>query len=166
MNRKQVSALLVLKELGIGHRMGTFTDRLKVQKSVYLAQAAGVDIGHHFNWYLRGPYAPGLTQDVFDAIENEDVDSILDEWELDAASKRKLTALKKSFRPPKDLEEPQWLELLASAHFLVARDQVAKPDAPTLTEQLRKYRKNFTRSQVGAALTKLRKLRLIGSPAH
>lgn len=163
MNRKQISALLVLRELGIQHHMGSFSDRLRVQKSVYLAQEAGVDLGHHYSWYLRGPYSPTLTQDVFDAIENHEPDAVLPGWELDSATRERLSTLRTAFSHP-NLTESQWLELLASTHFLISRRQVAECDATTLQTQLKKFRKDFSESQVQDALDQLQAAGLLPVP--
>ncbi len=161
MNRKQVSALLVLKELGIQRDMQSFTDRLMVQKSVYLAQELGVGLGHHYNWYLRGPYSPSLTQDVFDALDVKDADSVVDEWELDPDTRGKLSQLKESFTPPSDLSDAHWLELLASAHFLISRKQVPTQDAGKLASHLKKFDKHFTKAQVQIALGRLQSIGLL-----
>ena len=119
MNRRQISALLVLRELEIKQQMESFDERLSVQKSIYLAQASGVDLGHYFNWYLRGPYAPSLTQDVFDAVQNYDMAAMSQGWILDEKTRSKLSKLRQGFEPPESLSKPSWLELLASVHFLI-----------------------------------------------
>lgn len=155
MNRRQVSALLVLRELGITPQMHSFDDRLSVQKSIYLAQAAGVDLGHYFNWYLRGPYSPALTQDVFEAIQNYDTTAVLQGWELDAATRTKLGSVRSTFASAPGLAAPAWLELLASVHFLLARRQVASADAEVLRAQLLKYSKNFTSEQIAEGVRRL-----------
>jgi len=165
MNRRQVSALLMLKELGIKYEMESFDERLSVQKSVYLAQAAGADLGHYFNWYLRGPYSPSLTQDVFDAIQNFDADASTQGWELDAATRARLVTLRTSFDPPGALPQPSWLELLASVHFLIDRHQVSAADPDSITTQLARFGKTFTRDQVSEALQRLRRNGLIKQQA-
>lgn len=165
MNRRQISALLVLRELGLSERMESFEDRLSVQKGVYLAQASGADLGHYFNWYLRGPYASSLTQDVFDAIQNHDVDMATHNWELDKTTCSKLSALRDSFSPPGELSKPAWLELLASVHFLIERQQVATPDAHTLRATLVKYEKVYTIDQINAGVERLRGVGLLAASA-
>jgi len=161
-NRRQVSALLVLTELGVKHQLESFSDRLTIQKSVYLAQAAGVDVGHYFNWYLRGPYAPTLTQDVFDAVQNYDTSTVAQEWQLDQGSHAKLSKLRTAFAAaPASLTQPLWLELLASVHFLLDRRQVESADPSVLQAQLLKYKKPFTVDQVTSALQKLRAVGLL-----
>lgn len=155
MNRRQVSGLLVLKELGIEPQMESFADRLSVQKSIYLAQAGGIDLGHYFNWYLRGPYSPSLTQDVFDAIQNYDANAVTQTWELDNTTRVKLAAIRGIFDPPQDLERPGWLELLASVHFLIERKQVVNAEPDVLRAQLAKYEKHFTLEQVAESRRRL-----------
>lgn len=166
MNRRQVSALLVLKELGIKSKMESFADRLSVQKGVYLAQATGVDLGHYFNWYLRGPYAPSLTQDVFDAIQNYDTGAASKGWQLDPKTRTTLSKLRQSLKPPATLAHAAWLwlELLASVHFLIDRKQVLTRDPGTLTSQLAKFGKRFTRTQVAEAVQRLEEAGLLPKP--
>src|SRR5262245_20956825 len=48
-----------------GVNLTTFTGRLILQKRMFLLLMSGVDIGYNFSWYIRGPYSPGLTRDVF-----------------------------------------------------------------------------------------------------
>ncbi len=47
----------------------SFVQRLRVQKSLYLLQAFGLYFGYSFSWYLRGPYSPGLTRDLYSLEE-------------------------------------------------------------------------------------------------
>src|SRR5579885_637652 len=45
---------------------GSFDERLKLQKTIYLLQSAfRVNLGYTYNWYLRGPYSPGLAADAY-----------------------------------------------------------------------------------------------------
>lgn len=80
MNLQAIDLGLVLKQVpGSDFSMGTFQDRLKLQKTVYLLQAFGVYLGYDFSWYLRGPYCPVLTtngfilQEIYDKVPNREV---------------------------------------------------------------------------------------------
>ena len=42
--------------------MASLEDRKKFQKTIYLLQAFGIDLGYEFIWYLHGPYSPELTR--------------------------------------------------------------------------------------------------------
>ncbi|MEO5927655.1 MAG: hypothetical protein ABIO72_03050 [Patescibacteria group bacterium] len=165
MNRRQTSTLLVLQELGITSNMDAFDERLSVQKSIYLAQAAGVELGHYFSWYLRGPYAPSVAQDVFDAIQNDDHRSSLEGWELDPASRAKLATIRLHFGPPASLTQGRWLELLASIHFLIARNQVKTQDPVALRSLLARHGKTYTADQVASAISVLHAANLIARAA-
>ena len=65
MDRQQIGLKLTLDALGQDLDLADFNRRLVLQKTVYLVQAAKVDLGYTFRWYLRGPYSPGLTRDAF-----------------------------------------------------------------------------------------------------
>jgi len=59
-----ILAISVLKRLGCG-KVNTFEQRLRSQKTQYLAQSFGVSPKYPFNLYLRGPYSPSLAFDLF-----------------------------------------------------------------------------------------------------
>jgi len=118
---------------------------------------------NHFGWYLRGPYSPSLTQDVYTANENHDVFALTSKWKLDDSTVDKLAKLRPYLDPPPDgLTQPQWLELLASVHFLVDRGQVSgEPLADVVRGKLEKFGKDFTPAQIECGLDTLRKLALL-----
>ncbi len=47
-----------------------FDSRLVLQKTVYLMQQFGLNIGYSFSWYLRGPYSPNLTRDAYELTKS------------------------------------------------------------------------------------------------
>ncbi|MBX4198319.1 hypothetical protein KW782_03235 [Candidatus Parcubacteria bacterium] len=57
-------AFSLLKRLNAG-KVDTFEERLRSQKVQYLAQVFSVSPAYKFNLYLRGPYSPGLANDLF-----------------------------------------------------------------------------------------------------
>lgn len=61
--RKKVIAFY--KELGFNPDIGEFDDRLIAQKLVCLLELKGVDLGYPCSLYVRGPYSPDLTKDLF-----------------------------------------------------------------------------------------------------
>ena len=65
MDRQQIGVKLTADGLGLSFQVETFEDRLIMQKAIYLAQAAGVNLGYFYHWYLHGPYSPSLTRDEF-----------------------------------------------------------------------------------------------------
>jgi hypothetical protein len=107
--------------LGVSDDIATVGDRKRVQKAVYLGQVAGADLGYRFSWYLMGPYSPGLTEDYFeldtkrDLVREAGTGKVLHPQYVLA-----LRAIKPLLDPPEDipLRQEQWLELLASYHYL------------------------------------------------
>src|SRR5262244_2477390 len=120
MDRQQIGLKLTLDALGLPIRLDSFSDRLILQKAVYLSQAAGVQLGYSYNWYLRGPYSPTLTRDAF-AIDTELKQGVDDSKgsNLDPTSLQRLGELRKLINsiPPQELSGE--LELLASVRFLL-----------------------------------------------
>ncbi len=165
MDGRQIATRLVLAKLGLPEvRLDTFAERLVVQKSIYLAQAAGVNMGYSFRWYLRGPYLPELTSDVF-SIASE-LKSGFDEsagWALDEAALSALGRVQ-GLMPGGDLPaRARQLELLASVHFLVNQRQVAHAEASEVQEVLRRYGKDYTSEEVAGALRTLRQHGLLAA---
>ncbi len=121
MDRGQVALKLFLDELGIPFDIETIDDRKRVQKAVYLGQLSGVDLGYRFGWYIMGPYCPSLTRDYFplaEALTSGDTD-----WEgkrLKSVARKRLASIRPILQKPPDvtLDQEDWLELLASLHFL------------------------------------------------
>lgn len=157
MDRQQIGVKLAIDGLELPFEIGTFMDRLIMQKSVYLAQAAGVNLGYYYHWYLHGPYSPSLTRDEF-AIAM-DISADMDEskgWKLDDKSSKRLEELRSIFAEP-DREKLAWkLELLASVHFLIERKQVSGIDPSRITETLKRFEKPFSEQEVEAAIEELK----------
>jgi uncharacterized protein YwgA len=61
--RKKVIAFF--KELGFNFDISEFDDRLIAQKLVCLLELKGIDLGYSCSLYVRGPYSPDLTQDLY-----------------------------------------------------------------------------------------------------
>ena len=76
----------VFVKLGMKPSVSTFTDRIKLQKIVYLTERAfGVKLGFSssFSWYLHGPYSSSLTQVMFEdskgtpiKLSNQDLEKL------------------------------------------------------------------------------------------
>lgn len=164
MTHRQIAAVLALRELGIEPRLDVFKDRLVVQKSVYLAQAAGVDLGYFYGWYLRGPYCSPLARDMFAAVEDpQGLDEVVERFELDSQSKQRLSKLKRLIVPDSP-DLARTLELLASVHFLIRRGQVREGTAAALRERLRVFGKDFEEAEVKQAVDDLHAAGLLNAP--
>ncbi|MBN2133613.1 MAG: hypothetical protein JW741_29195 [Sedimentisphaerales bacterium] len=158
MNRQQIALKLILDQLGVDFSVKSFQDRLILQKASYLAQAAGVNLGYYFSWYLYGPYCSSLATDAFSVSDELEADS--DEskgWQLDEKTIAKLMPVRTLIESCGPEDRAKRFELLASVHFLVARKDMPANGVGALATMLRNLGKDFNESEVAAATEGLAK---------
>ena len=122
MDNRLIALKLVLDQLEIPLEIGTLDDRKRVQKAVYLGQRSGIELGYRFGWYLLGPYSTDLTRDycalsaALDGGEGPTGHVLRDE------ARQQLARVRPLMEVPEGVALPQedWLELLASLHYLQA----------------------------------------------
>lgn len=132
MDASQVALKLVLDDLGVGADISTKSRRKTVQKAVYLVQAAGVDLGYRYNWYVMGPYSPALTRDYYALQQGIEASlDVTDDYELQAPVATVVADVMPILEPPAgvDLEQADWVELVASVHFLLTKQRRSEDDA-------------------------------------
>jgi len=120
-NKDHILLKLVLDEIGLGDlKIDDFRSRKILQKKTYLLQLTGIDLGYRYNWYLYGPYCPALANDTFTLRDEIKYDNEFNTYELNSKSKSRLDTLNRVVSLPESVEttEPEWLELLASLHYL------------------------------------------------
>lgn len=162
MDRQQIGVKLTIDGLGLEFKIDSFEDRLIMQKSVYLAQTAGVNLGYYYHWYLHGPYSPSLTRDEYAIATDISVGTDESEgWKLDDASSQRLEEIRGIFTEPERDKLARKLELLASVHFLIERRQVSKVDTSRITATLKRFNKDFSKEEVKEALGELKSYGLL-----
>ncbi|MEX2309722.1 MAG: hypothetical protein WD738_19270 [Pirellulales bacterium] len=156
MDRQQIGLKLTMDALGLPLSVGSFDDRLILQKIVVIAQIAGVDLGYHFHWYLRGPYSPALTRDAF-AVANEAEVFVTDAagCHLDEASLKRLAQLRTLVATKDRGDLASKLELLGSTVFLLHRRGISGDDTAELQRILKAYGKDFSMAQIDSGLREL-----------
>lgn len=153
MERRQIGLKLVMDQLGLTASVGTFEDRLILQKAVYLSQAAGVNLGYYYRWYLYGPYCPSVAEDGFAlSIELSDTNDPAKDWALDPSSKTRLQRIRKIVSGIDRERLARKLELLASVHFLIERGQVANRSPKEIKDTLERFGKQFKEKEVADAI--------------
>lgn len=58
---------IIFQKLGVSNF--DFNSRLISQKKMYLLKVLGTDLGYEYNWYVRGPYSPSLTNYIYNYID-------------------------------------------------------------------------------------------------
>jgi uncharacterized protein YwgA len=150
MDKDHILLKLMLDRIGFGNiEIDTFEKRKILQKKIYLLQLSGTDLGYRYNWYLQGPYCPTLANDTYTLREEVKYDSEFNKYELNSKTKSKLDTLDKIFILPDTLEtnEPEWLELLASLHYLkhiAYWPGKSNPEFEEIFEKLKESKPHFT----------------------
>jgi uncharacterized protein YwgA len=138
MDQRLIVLELFLKALGVPVDIKTIDDRKRVQKAVYLGQLSGVDLGYRFGWYLMGPYSAALTRDYYalaDAVASGEKDD--EKRKLSKYVLERLDTIRPLLQKPDSfpLSEEDWLELVASLHFLRKISKLDKKVAQEILSQ-------------------------------
>jgi len=99
-------------------KRNTTEDRLKLQKTIYLLQAYGLQVGYGFSWYRYGPYSQDLVYDAYKVLGPEE-----DKYASETSSLKFSTNTLEKFNKFKEickeiLNDPRQLELVASVDFV------------------------------------------------
>jgi len=112
----------VLKRLGSG-KVNSFSERLRTQKTHYLAQACGIVPAYSYNLYLRGPYSPSLADDLI-KIDKEDLVTDTSKFIPDELNKRFQT-LKQAIKGKSSRD----LEIAITLHWFLKEVGLKKDSA-------------------------------------
>lgn len=137
-----------LKALGFSEELSTFKGRLRIQKSVYLLREFGIDLGFRHNWYVHGPYSPGLTRVLFNQPTSKAAARQLTAKELQTVNEMR------NFLG-EDLYSAEALELVVSLLYLI---RYGPPDFDTkqkIVAFLDKAKPHFNREQIEATWSKI-----------
>ncbi|MEP0827614.1 MAG: hypothetical protein HRF51_03755 [bacterium] len=131
MDKKSIGIYLIMKELG-GFRVMSLEDRIFLQKSIYLLQLLGINLGYRFSWYRLGPYTSDLTTTAFQIQAN--IDQYIERFAKAALRKEVLESIDKLKhllnKKPEKIEDHKWFELLSSIHYL---KHISTTDPATIT---------------------------------
>lgn len=136
----------VLKRLGCGD-VNTFEQRLESQKVQYLAQLFGVSIRYNYNLYIRGPYSPNLSRDLYQ-IKEAKMKPMIDKFIPNELEKR-FNDLKNFI---KDMDARK-LEIVVTLHWLIKVADLSKAQA---IDRLKEW-KQVNDGELKYSLNKLKK---------
>ena len=108
-----------------------FNERLKLQKTVYLLNVLMQrrqlgDLGYRFSWYIRGPYSSAAADDLFSIAGESDKAAMMEGLTLTEQGRQVVADARALLQQPENIgiDDVHWLELLASLHYLAAREEV------------------------------------------
>jgi len=93
-------------------------DRLKLQKTIYLLEAYGMQLGYGFSWYKYGPYSQDLVRDAYTVLRSEKnvYENATSSWRFSETTEGKIGEFKNNYASV--LDDLQQLELVASVDFV------------------------------------------------
>ena len=157
MDRRLLNLQIVLGELGIEAGIETIDQRVTLQKAVYLAQAAGVPLRYRYNWYVMGPYSPDLTRDYY-ALHEQPQGSLESgkSMVLREPFASTIAGLRPAMGVPSgvQLTQSEWLELLASVHYLRNRSAFNAAETQARLDAVKPHVSRYAR-QATVALSEL-----------
>lgn len=116
MNNIDIANGIVFQKMNISK--DNFDERLICQKKIYLLQSLGTDLGYTYNWYVRGPYSPSLTNYVYnnlEVLESNDFSG----YSLSQIAKNNIDKVNELLEDKRDdFGVASWYELLASLLYI------------------------------------------------
>ena len=129
-----------------GMNLGSFAQRLLLQKRIFFVSMLGVSLGFGHSWYIRGPYSPTLTRDSY-AVEGARMKSNIATVTLPDSLSKKLDDIRNMFGAA--WNDPQRMELLASVCYLARTLRTNNSDY--LSDKLVSRKGHFTKDQATEA---------------
>ena len=137
--------------------MELFGDRINLQKLTYILKDAGLSFDYHFNWYVRGPYSPSLSDDAFKIHRGNEWRDI----EFSPEEKEIINTIKESFS--EDVRNSDKLELYASILFIKNSQRILLSETDVICDKIKSLKPWFTKEEVKIAIEKLRSIRLLNT---
>lgn len=131
-------------------KMSEFDDRMYMQKLAYLVQAMGISGAHNFSWYVRGPYSPTMTKQLFHHLERGTYDEVppMNAAETTAHDKiRELLGAR--------INEPLALELFASLWYLMPRAEISDSQQDDIIRIMCRDKPHFPSERISRALSEI-----------
>lgn len=155
MTREAIELGFILNQIsGYEFSMKRFEDRIRLQKTIYLLQVFGVNLGYDFSWYLRGPYCSSLTtngfilQDIYRRLPKERIEF------KDSDEQKKFERFQK-FVGNKGWRK---LEICASIHFI---KKMNGSDNDVVDAILSKKCTDFNEEEIRTAMKEMRQWELV-----
>lgn len=138
-------AIACLKALGnFKPSVKSFEDRLRIQKIIYLLELKGVEMDFSFGLYVRGPYSPDLTTEIYE--KRADFESLHSEVKLTPEEESAVRELNGLFGMKSSL-----LEVGATYSYFVT---TGKQDPVSAFKMVKKLKPFYTEAQVAVGISK------------
>jgi len=160
--------LTTLLMLNLLPNMKEFKENFKVrktfQKTIYLLQELGIKFGYHFSWYLNGPYSSSLADDGYEMVGLRISEKSIGKFKsktIDIPNENNINILFNNI-DLKSNETSDYLELLASIHFLLTHAYPKIRNENEAKQKLKQYKPDkFSDKEIENAVNNLRAAGLI-----
>ncbi len=144
--KSRVSAIAAYFEAIFGRKldMTSFSDRIRLQKLIYILNRAGLNLGYPFGWHIRGPYSPLLADDGYTYEENKSKVEFSHSF-----TEKELAIISKIKNISKFLENEENSELLASLLYLYALGYTTQD---SLFSEIKTRKPRFSDEEIRTAL--------------
>ncbi len=149
MRNDYIPVAVALRELNCTS-LDSISDRILLQKKIYLLQDVGLPLGFSYNWYIHGPYSPDLTSAVyriipegFESVEDKNFKTEYKEM-VDKVNK-----LETNSSYARDLGVSSWYELLASISYWYKKGIINKDK---LTLRVNELKPQFSSDNINAGI--------------
>lgn len=138
-----------LRELEFIPHVDKFQDRLVIQKTVCLLEMMGMDVGYHFSLYVRGPYSPSLTEDLYS--HKVEVNNLKTNYAPNEEEKKQLH----TFLDVSNNLEPTVLEIMSTYAFLIRDSDNNEKQAITKLKKLKSF---YSEGRIAMGISKAKQL--------
>ena len=133
-----------LREVGVKPSVSDFEGRVIIQKVIYLLKLKGVETGFNYNLYVRGPYSPSLTRELY---ENRDrVESLQTSVTLTKQESKIVEEFKQLFEIKSSI-----LEVAATYALFAFRSE---QDPLTALKNVKAFKPFFSEAQIAIGVSK------------
>jgi len=117
------------------------SNRMVFQKTIFILQEMGLDLGYQFKWYLNGPYSSALADSIEDLeIYADDIEG----WTLTPQTMEVIWRYKQLFS--KNMNNKDWLRLISSILFI--RKHYKDNNKKEIDKLLSKYNQNRDNKEI------------------
>ena len=141
--------LAYLKELGFTPDVDNFQDKLIIQKTVCLLKLLGVKLHYPFSLYVRGPYSPSLTKDLY--ANKKIVNNLKTDYVPTKKEKKQLQSL---YSLSNELN-PTLLEIMSTYAFLIYN--LKKDDKQAIID-LKKIKCFYSEGRIAVGISRTKEL--------
>jgi len=138
-----------MKEMGRKPKVGNFEDKLVIQKTVCLLDLMGFNMGYRFSLYVRGPYSPNLTTDLY--AHQDWVESLKTDCVITAKEKEMLAKISEA----SDNLDPALLEIMATYAFISKSPGVESKEA---VSRLKKLKPFYSEAKIAVGISRAKQL--------